>query len=54
VDAAALGAIPSGIAAVISSAVSLWLVRRRERADCDKRVEEVVRALHEGIELGRQ
>jgi hypothetical protein len=54
VDTAAIGAILSGIAAVISSAVSLWLVRRRERADCDRRVEEIRAALREGLELGRR
>jgi hypothetical protein len=45
-----LGALLSGAAAVVSSLVSLRLARR----SCDQRVEEVTRALREGIELGRR
>ena len=50
---AALGAFFSGIGSALSAA---WYVRRqRKRADsdCDKRIAEIDRALHEGIEIGR-
>jgi hypothetical protein len=51
---AALGAFLSGIGSVLSAA---WFVRRqRKRADeeCDKRIAEFDRALHEGVEIGRR
>ena len=50
---AAVTAFLSGVSSVISAA---WYVRRqRKRADdeCDKRIAEFDRALHEGIEIGR-
>jgi hypothetical protein len=46
----ALGAFLSGVAAVVSALVSLRLARK----SCDRRVEEVTRALREGMELGRR
>jgi hypothetical protein len=39
---------------VISALVSLRITRKRAKADCDQRVEEVKRTLREGIELGRE
>jgi len=51
---AALGAFFSGIGSVLSAA---WYVRRQKRnaeAECDKRIAEIDRALHEGIEIGRR
>lgn len=50
---AALGAFLSGIGSVLSAA---WYVRRQKRsaeADCDKRLADYDRALHEGIEIGK-
>jgi hypothetical protein len=52
VDPALIGAFLSGAAAVISALVSLRITRKRAKADCDQRVEEVKRTLLEGIELG--
>jgi hypothetical protein len=54
VDAAALGAFLSGAAAVISALLSLRMTRKRMKADCDERIEEVKKALREGLELGRR
>jgi hypothetical protein len=54
VDPAVIGAFLSGAAAVISALVSLRITRKRAKADCDQRVEEVKRTLREGIELGRE
>jgi len=51
---ASLGAFFSGIGSVLSAA---WYVRRQKRnaeAECDKRISEIDRALHEGIEIGRE
>ena len=51
---AALGAFFSGVGSVLSAA---WYVRRQKRnaeAECDKRIAEFDKALHEGIEIGRQ
>ena len=51
---ASLGAFFSGIGSVLSAA---WYVRRQKRRaddDCQKRIDEIDRALHEGIEIGRE
>jgi hypothetical protein len=50
VDAESIGAVLSGVAAVLSSAVSLRIARRRAEADCEKRIEEVMKA----FELGQK
>ena len=50
---AALGAFFSGVGSVLSAA---WYVRRQKRtaeSDCDKRIAEIDKALHEGLEIGR-
>jgi len=50
---AALGAFLSGVGAVLTS---IWFVRRQRkqaREDCDRRLAEFERALHEGIEIER-
>jgi hypothetical protein len=48
-----LVAVLSAAGAVISAYVSLRLARKREREDCDRRVEEVKEAMREGMEMGR-
>jgi hypothetical protein len=50
-DVAALGAFLSGAGAVLSSVYALRAMRRRAERNCDKRIEEVKRALHEGYEM---
>jgi len=51
-DTAAVGAFLSGVGAVIGGVVSLRLVQKRMHHDCDQRVEELMRTLREGIEIG--
>jgi len=51
---AALGAFFSGVGSVISAAWFIRRQRRRAEADCDKRVAEFERALHEGVEIARE
>lgn len=51
---AAVGAFLSGVASVISAAWYTKRQRKRYEADCDKRLAEFDRALHEGIEIARQ
>jgi hypothetical protein len=50
----ALGAFLSGAAAVISAFISLRVTRKRMRADCDQRVDEVKQAFREGLEAGKR
>jgi len=50
---AALGAFLSGISSVLSAA---WYARRQRknaRLECDARIAEIDKALHEGIEIAR-
>jgi hypothetical protein len=54
VDWVALGAFLSGTAAVLSSYWALRNLRKHERADCDRRLEEVMRTFREGMEAGRR
>jgi hypothetical protein len=52
-QAAAIGAFLSGVGSVLSA---IWYTRRQARqaeAECDKRIAEFNRALHEGAELVR-
>jgi hypothetical protein len=51
---AALGAFLSGIGSVLSAIWYVRRVKRSERADCERRIAEINRALHEGIEIGRE
>jgi len=51
---AALGAFFSGIGSVLSAA---WYVRRQKRRaddDCQKRIDEIDKALHEGVRIARE
>ena len=50
---AAVGAFLSGVASVLTAAWYVRRARRRAKADCDQRLEEFDRALHEGIEIAR-
>ena len=49
-----LTAFLSGVGAVISSLTALRIARKRMKAECDQRIEEVKKALREGLELGRR
>jgi hypothetical protein len=51
---AALGAFFSGVASVLSAAWYVRRDRRQAKADCDQRIEEIDRALHEGIQIERE
>ena len=51
---AAAGAFLSGVASVITAAWYTKRQRKRYEADCDKRLAEFDKALHEGIEIARQ
>lgn len=51
---AALGAFFSGIGSVLSAA---WYVRRQKRRaddDCQKRIDEIDKALHEGLRIAHE
>jgi hypothetical protein len=50
---AAVGAFLSGVGSVISAAWFVRRARRRAEEECDKRVAEFDRALHEGVRIGR-
>jgi hypothetical protein len=52
-ELAAIGAFLSGVGSVVSAA---WFVRRQRRQaseECDKRLQEYDRALHEGLNIAR-
>lgn len=51
-DIAGVGALLTGVAAVIGSLTALRRVRKSERTECDKRVREVQAAMREGIRIG--
>jgi hypothetical protein len=51
---AALGAFLSGVGSVLTAS---WYVRKNKKnadAECDKRIEEFDRALHEGVQIARE
>lgn len=50
---ATLGVFLSGVGSAISATWYVRRTRRRAEADCDKRVAEFERALHEGVEIAR-
>jgi hypothetical protein len=50
----ALGAILSGVAAVLSALISLRFTRKRTEAECARRISEIKQAFREGLELGGQ
>jgi hypothetical protein len=49
-----LGAFLSGIGAVLSSWYALRSQRKRMDRECDRRIEEIRRAIHEGFSLGHK
>ena len=53
-DPAAVGAFLSGAGAAISAVISFRLARKRAAEDCQKRIEEVKQAMHEGFEMGHE
>jgi hypothetical protein len=50
-DLSEVGAFLSGAGAVVSSIYALRAMRRRAERNCDKRIEEVKKAIHEGYEM---
>jgi hypothetical protein len=50
----ALGAFLSGVAAVLSALVGHRIARRRCLEDCERRIEEVRAAIHEGYEMRKE
>jgi hypothetical protein len=50
---AAIGAFLSGAGSVISAAWYVKRARARAKKDCDERLAEYDKALHEGIDIGR-
>jgi hypothetical protein len=50
---AGVGAFLSGAASVISAAWYVRRMRKRAQDDCDRRLQEFDRALHEGVRIGR-
>jgi len=50
-DPSELGAFLSGAAAIISAVIGSKIARRRAKADCEQRIKEVVKAIHEGYEM---
>jgi len=51
IDPSEIGAFLSGIAAVISAIIGSKVARRRAKSDCEQRIEEVKRAMHEGFHM---
>jgi energy-converting hydrogenase Eha subunit G len=49
-DSAVIGAFFTGVGAVISSGVALWLARRRADQECEKRMA----AFKEGLDRGER
>ena len=54
VDFTHLGAFLSGAAAVISAIASSRLARKRYARECQERIDEVRRSIHEGYEMGHE
>jgi hypothetical protein len=50
----AVGALCSGLAAIVAAVVSVVLARRHARAECDKRIREINRAFDRGLRLRRK
>lgn len=50
-DAAAVGAFLSGAGAVLSSVTALHFMRKRMEKDCQRRIDEVRKSIHEGYEM---
>jgi hypothetical protein len=49
-----VGAFLTGVGAVLSSYISLKVIRKRLKEECDQRVEEIKEVLLKGIEVGKQ
>jgi len=52
-DFGEFGAFLSGAAAIISAIVGSHIARRRAEEACERRIKEVIQAIHEGYELRR-
>jgi hypothetical protein len=52
-QAAAVGAFLSGVGSVLTAGIYTRRQRKRADADCDKRLADYDRALHEGIAIAR-
>jgi hypothetical protein len=50
-DPAALGAFFSGIGAVLSALISIRVVQKRCEKQCNERIAEIRKAIHEGFEM---
>lgn len=50
-DPAVIAAFLSGVTAVLSSLLALWLTRRKADRDCQQRIDDIKRAIHEGFEM---
>lgn len=50
-DLTHVGAFLSGVGAVLSSIYAIRAARRRAERECDRRIEEVRAAIHEGYEM---
>jgi len=53
-DLTHLAAFLSGVGAVLSSIFALRGIRKRAEENCQRRIEEVKRAIHEGYEMSRE
>jgi len=51
---AALGAFLSGVASVVTASFYVRRQRREAKKECDERLAEYDKALHEGIEIARE
>jgi hypothetical protein len=51
VDLAALGAFLSGIGAVLGAGATVYPLRRKCEQDCNRRIQEIRAAIHEGYEM---
>lgn len=52
-QAAAIGAFLSGVGSVLSAIWYTKRARKQAESDCDKRIAEYDRALHEGVRIAR-
>jgi hypothetical protein len=52
-ELAAIGAFLSGAASMISAAWYVKRERKRAKEDCQERIDEIDRALREGIEIAK-
>lgn len=50
---AALGAFLSGVGSVLSAVFFVKRMRKRAEEECEKRIQAIHDALHEGIKIGK-